>query len=848
MDNIKTVSFEIPEVRLPSFQISDEDKVLYGVSDGMDIDQILRQICIFNFKKKVNNKSIVNENNIYSDRVKHELDILKRTKFAHYILIIWDTINFCKKSKIPVGPGRGSGAGSLINYLIGITDVDPIKYGLIFERFISMSRAKMRTGEDGQTYYDGSLLPDIDCDICPKSRHLVYDYINNKYKGKVSKVSTLSTLQSKVMAKNLCKIILGFSEIESMAVSRSIPVLYGKVFDFEKARENSGEFDKFCKENEKFYKIGLKLAGAPTNFGVHASAVLISYEDIDKVVPCIELWDKKQGCFETVSEYHMHEALEHILKVDLLGLNTLTIIDGVCKRAGIKPEDIPIEDYDSVYKYLQNLTLPYGIFQFSGKAVLDTNNKIQPKNLQQATDVTALSRPGAMDYIDSYIGKVEPTDDARILKIIGPTNNVAIYQEQLIRMAKEAFSLTEDEGEQIRRASAKKKPEEVAKWEAVISENSNKYNVSQQAKDYYLKVLKDSANYSFNLSHSLAYTVLSAQTVYLKFHYPLFFYMECLPFADISNFLTIKREAKHFGIEILGPDIYKSEMDFCIEGNNIRIGLSDLKNIKSPENILLLKNFLGVNKFELFNTVKTLEIPKSTFSILIQAGMLNSISEDRLLLNLEFMIWNQLKDNEQIYCLQNGSKYNFNLVEMLKSFSEWTHNGKPFRSTRINTIRKECQNAIAIYSINKKHSLLASYIYEKHLLGFSYTTTLREIYADNKHKILTIEEIQDVPENKEVSCVIHVKKCFVKKSLKSGKDYIRIEGYDDTGEYVFQLWAEKATDFLLKNKPPEEEDIIYLEGRKGTDIVWLDKITAQDEKIISQTRDLNKHKKENTEI
>jgi len=510
-------------VRLPEFSIDESNKRLLNISEDAPNYDFLRALALNGFKSLNINKNS-NEYKKYVDRAKYELDTLKELGFIDYILLVWDVINFCKTNNIPVGLGRGSAAGSLILYLIGVTKIDPVKYDLYFERFISKIRAKKQI-IDGIVYLDGSLMCDVDLDICYYNRHKVLEYLENKFKGKTSKILTLNTLSGKLLIKECGKIVAEKTEEEMTNISSLIPKIYGQVKDINEAYKEVEAFKIWCDENLEAYEIALKLRDLIKNKGVHPSGVLLSYYDLETICPTELASDK-----EPVSSFDMNWVSLFNIKLDILGLRSVSVVDDVCKKINLSIDDINLND-ESIYRNLQDLKSPHGLFQIEADTNFKVCQKVKPKNLEELSAVLALARPGALQFVDKYakytnFGEydvIHPFFD----EILKQTGGVALYQEQLMKMAnKIGFSL--DEAEILRRIVGKKKIEEIKTWQKKIEQKCKQNNIPKEVGEILWKILEDSANYSFNKSHSLAYAALAAVTIYLKFNYPKEFFLSLL--------------------------------------------------------------------------------------------------------------------------------------------------------------------------------------------------------------------------------------------------------------------------------------------------------------------------------
>ena len=426
----------------------------------------------------------------YQQRLKYELDIIEELGFTDYILLVWDIINFCIQQDIATGLGRGSAAGSLVCYFVGITQIDPIKYDLFFERFISKTRAKKKI-IDGIIYLDGNLAPDIDCDISYEDRYKVIEYLHKKHKGKTAKILTINTLSGRLLIKECGKIVGKKSESEMNEISDLIPKLFGTVKDIEKAYGEVADFKKWCDNNQDVYQIALKLRDLNKNFGAHASGYAISFEDIEDTTPLQLSSDK-----ELISGYDMYWLSTICLKVDLLGLRSASLVHGVCKSVNIKINEIDLND-SFIYERLQDLKSPHGLFQIEAHTNFRVCQKVKPRNLEQLSGVLALARPGALDFTDQYaeytnnntFQSIHPFFD----NILRKTGGICLFQEQLMKMIHQ-IGFTLDEAETIRRIIGKKKIHEMVEWESKIKEKVKENNLDPQIGEILWKIANDSAN------------------------------------------------------------------------------------------------------------------------------------------------------------------------------------------------------------------------------------------------------------------------------------------------------------------------------------------------------------------
>ena len=836
----KDLDLPLHGVRLPTFTIENKLKRNLGLSEDASNEQFLLTLCqkgseAFNLKSEE-----------YQKRLEHEFSIIKDLGFIDYILLVWDVINFCKENQIPTGLGRGSAAGSLILYLVGVTKLDPIKYNLYFERFISKIRAK-KLVVDGVTYLDGSLMADVDLDICYYNRHKVLEYLENKFKGKTSKILTLNTLSSKLLIKECGKIMAGKSETEMNEISMMIPKAYGQVKDLEEAVEEVESFKKWSEENKSIYQTALKLRNLIKNKGVHPSAVSVSYYPIEDSCPT-ELTSDKEGF---VCSYDMNWVSIFNVKLDVLGLRAVSVIDDVCKELKISTEDINLND-EIIYQNLQELKAPHGLFQIEAETNFKVCNKVKPKNLNELSAVLALARPGALAFVDKYANYTNNNCDESIHPffddILKETGGVALYQEQLMKMAHK-IGFTLDEAEILRRIVGKKKIDEVKLWKKKIENKVKEKNLQKEIGEILWQVLEDSASYSFNKSHSCCYAALSAITVYLKFKYPKQFYLSLLKMTkhepdSVSEISKINKEMDLFNVKLLPPHLIKSQMDFFIEGDDIRFGLLSIKGI-SDKSIEKLNNFKNEysSKFEVFEAASVSGLSVGVLCALIQAGAFEGFKQSRSKVVYEAQLWNLLTDKEKTHCISLGAKYDYDLVDVVKVLTSLKdEKGKPLiKETRLDTLKKKSEPYRAIYSQNKKSESFANWYYEKNLLGYTYNKTLKDIFSSKGLKLLGIREVERLPKENNVFFVGVVEEAKSGVSREKKTKYLKCIISDETGSMKVMIFSKKLEECeLLNNGLPKEKNIVIVKGRKFDEVVFADLISIQDNKVYTKLSEIKK--------
>jgi DNA-directed DNA polymerase III PolC len=851
MLNLKKFNSPMPVgVRLPEIEV--DRKVYYQ----LDLDpkssnyDLLRALCFRGVKERGIDK--FKNKQEYYDRVKIELSVLNDLGFVDYILLNWDILNFCHYNSIPTGPGRGSAAGSLVLFLLKVTNVDPIKYDLFFERFVSKSRAK-KTVVDDITYLDGSLLADVDNDISYDRRGEVIKYIENKHKGKTCKILTLNTLSSKLCVKECGKIVGEMSEDEVNSISNHIPKQFGKVAKLKKAYDESAKFKEFADKNTKIYKIAKKLEGLNKNTGVHPSGIAISFYNIEEIMPMQITNDGN-----LVSAYDMNDVASLMVKFDILGLRTLSVVHDTCQQLGIDIESINVE-LPEIYENFKFIEAPKGLFQIEADTNFKVCKKVSPRSLEELSAVVAIARPGALDYLDTYAeyrstGNFQSVNE-HFDDILSHTGGIPLYQEQLMKMAvKVGFTL--DEAEQLRRIVGKKKVDQMPAWKAKIEEKIEQNNLSKEVGEVLWKVAEDSANYSFNKSHSISYAILAAITTYLKFNHPKEFFLSLLKMTkhepdSHAEIALISQELCLFNMKLLPPDLSKSDINFNIEGNNIRFGVNSVKGVseKTLENLVEFRKAQesNQNKYDIFITAKQCGINIGVLSGLIQGGMMDSFCQNRegapnrCRLVLEAQAFNILTDREKRNVIQLGSKYSFDVLNTIHSVikeSLIADDNKPImKPSRFQTFKKKYEGYKSIYEKNKQHLEFANWFFERKYLGYSHSTEIKKVFQ-NSENLYNSLELKSVPENDRVKFVGVVLDC-ISRTSRNGNKYMRAEVQDDFGKVNFMLANNRRSatlDQYLNNggKKPKDGEIVFVYGSKGDDIIFGEKLTILDEKIYTK--------------
>jgi DNA polymerase-3 subunit alpha len=524
---------------------------------------------------------------LYEERLNFELNVIKGMQFSGYFLIVADFINYAKNHGIPVGPGRGSAAGSVVAYALRVTDLDPIRHGLLFERFLNPERRSM---------------PDIDVDFCIRGRDQVIQYVKQKYgEDKVAQITTFGTLKAKAAIKDVGR-ALGFSFAETDAIAKLIPApKQGFDYALTDALKMEPRLQGLVKSDPRIQNLinhALRLEGLTRHASTHAAGVVLSNLPLVDYLP---LYVDKEGGI--VTQFDM-ESVEKIglIKFDFLGLKTLTLIHDCIKlietSRGVRVDlnNLPLDD-KKTYRLLcsGNTT---GVFQLESAGIREMTVKIRPNCFEDLVAVLALFRPGPLDsgMAEEYIKRKHGKEQIRYLHpllepVLKDTYGVIVYQEQVMQIAQRLAGYSMGEADILRRAMGKKDPEEMASQRERFVEGARKNKIDRRKAGEIFDQMETFARYGFNKSHSAAYALISYQTAYLKAHYPVEFMAALLSseMGDTDKVIKNLAECRERGIEVFPPDINESRSDFTVVGDKIRFGLAAVKNVgeKAVENILM---------------------------------------------------------------------------------------------------------------------------------------------------------------------------------------------------------------------------------------------------------------------
>ncbi|WAA10164.1 DNA polymerase III subunit alpha [Fervidibacillus albus] len=585
-------------------------------------DEYLKALCEKGLQERVAEPS-----DSYWKRLAYELDVINRMGYSDYFLIVWDFVRYAKENGMIVGPGRGSAAGSLVAFVLGITDVDPLKYELLFERFLNPERVTM---------------PDIDIDFPDHRRDEVIRYVVKKYgENCVAQIITFGTFAAKAALRDVAR-MFGLSNQELGQLSKAIPSKLGITLD--EALKESPSLQKFVQHEryKQIYQIAKKIEGLPRHTSTHAAGVIISDRSLIDTVPL------QKGSSDTLLTQYPMGVLEELglLKMDFLGLRNLSlmehILQNIKKTTGkrIRLKDIPFDDHKTFLLLQEGKTT--GVFQLESEGMRNVLKKLKPNEFEDIVAVNALYRPGPMSNIPVYIDRKHGKEQVayphpNLEPILKKTYGVIVYQEQIMQVASKFAGFTLGEADLLRRAVSKKKRE-------ILDHERNHFVSGAKQNGYSEKVANDLydiivhfADYGFNRSHAVAYSMIAFQLAYLKAHYPLHF-MAALLTSVIGNEEKIAEyivELKQFGYSVKGPSINRSEYRFLVENDGIRLSLAAIKGV----GIQALREIMRARKersfrdlFDFCLRVSLKTVNRKTMEHLIYAGAFDEFQQDRAVL------------------------------------------------------------------------------------------------------------------------------------------------------------------------------------------------------------------------
>jgi DNA polymerase-3 subunit alpha len=796
----------------------------YPMPEGKTREGYLRELCHEGLQKRYGERAKID--NQLSERLDYELGVLEKTGFVSYILIVWDFIHFAKERGIPVGPGRGSAAGSLVAYVLGITDIDPLQYGLIFERFLNPDRISP---------------PDIDVDFCEARRGEVLEYVRQKYgERRVAQIITFGKLKAKSVVRDVGR-VMGLPYAAADRIAKMIPNELN--ITLESAAAKNAELKRAIAtepQTKQLFEYGKILEGLSRNAGIHAAGVVIADRDLTDYIPLCR--DVKGN--DVISQYPMGPLNDlGLLKMDFLGLKTLTVIEDTFslihkREPGFSLKNIPLDDKAAFDLYNRGETI--GLFQMESGGMTNLSKQFEVQKIDDIFALIALYRPGPMELIPEFVKAKKGKAPIKYLhplleEICADTYGVMIYQEQVMAAASKLGGYSLAQADLLRRAMGKKDKEKMAKERKNFVEGCARTNkIPEKKANAIFDLLEKFAGYGFNKSHSAAYGVISYQTAYLKAHYPVEF-MAGLLSNEINNTDKISvfvGECKRMGISILPPDINRSGLKFVPEMwegpqrpesepdghcrgaeaaptfNAIRYGLAAIKNVGEAAMEMSIQERDRVGDFtsleDFCGRLGTRVANRKMLESLIKSGAFDFLGRDRA---------------ELFACIDealavSAAAHRDRTAGQVSLFDEATHAATATR-----------KRAITPWSEHEKLS------YEKELLGFYVSGHPLDAYielfaARNYQTIASLGELADRATFKVGGALVQIDKKFTRKE---GKPFAVVWIEDLTGTLEVVIWNDvyiQVSDALATGR------VIIIQGTVDTRGDSL-RATAQKVKVLT---------------
>tara|TARA_Y100000590_G_scaffold102995_1_gene117113 strand:+ start:1845 stop:5255 length:3411 start_codon:yes stop_codon:yes gene_type:complete len=747
-----------------SFRPIQSKPILPNISSSeIDTNELLKNDSYAGLKEKFEKVFKINEKDIekndeyqtYRKRLDHEIKIIAEMNYAGYFLIVSDYIKWAKKNYIPVGPGRGSGAGSLTAWCLSITDIDPIKFNLIFERFLNPDRISM---------------PDFDIDFCEEKRDLVFEYLNKKYKDSVAHIITFGKLKARMVIRDVGRVLgLPYGFIDS--ICKMIPFDPSRPMKLQECINVEPRLQKLIKEDkrvERLVNLSLKLEGLNRNVATHAAGVVIADKKLTDTVPLYK--DRSADLLLPSTQFDMYSAENAgLVKFDFLGLKTLTVIDKTQKLVNkiypnFKIEEINYED-QKVYDLLSS-GKTVGLFQLESSGMKDALINMKPNRLEDIIALVALYRPGPMSnipiYNDCKHGNRDPDYlHPKLVDILKPTYGVIIYQEQVMQIAQTLSGFTAGEADILRRAMGKKKRAELEKQKQRFVEGASKNKISKDvAAGVFLKI-EPFAEYGFNKSHAAAYAVIAYQTAYLKTYFPHEFFAASMS-MELSNQKKLSEfyeELKRLNINIIRPNINSCFADFTSNGKDFLYALGAIKNVgyEAISNVIKerKKNGEFKNLDDFINRVDPKNINKLQLEGLVKAGAFDCFNNNRqslfnsipnIILKSKNIFENKLINQIDLFGDENKSNNDF--VEKIEDWNFDTRLSKEFETLGF-FISDHPLNQYKLIFDQYNITSYDNFFNEKHILSSNVACTVLKVQEKktqkgNSYAIVKLSDLNSV--------------------------------------------------------------------------------------------------------
>ena len=796
------VEFEFGHTILPNYDVPEEYATHYDY---------FKKLCDDGVKKRYGE----NPSQEILDRAAYELKIISQMGYVDYYLIVWDYINYAKSVGIPVGPGRGSGAGSILAYAIGITDIDPMKYNLLFERFLNPERISM---------------PDFDVDFCYERRGEVIDYVERKYgKDHVSQIITFGTMSARMVIRDVGRALdMPYAECDKLAkmIPNELHITIKKAMEQNKELRDLYESDD---EIHKMLDIAMALEGMPRQASTHACGIVITKEPVDTYVPLYV----RDG---QISTQFIMTTLEELglLKMDFLGLRTLTVIqdaiDLVKENRGIDVEFDKDMNDPKVYKLWQNGE-SIGIFQFESQGMTNFMKELKPDCLEDIIAGVSLYRPGPMDQIPRYISNKKNPDHAEythpsLIPILNVTYGCMVYQEQVMQIVRDLAGYSLGRADLVRRAMGKKKLDVMAKEREyfihgqtdeegnVIIQGCVRNGIDEASANKIFDEMAEFAKYAFNKSHAAAYAVVSYRTAYLKAYYPEEFMAATLNsfLGNLDKIPMYIDECKRLKIDILKPDINKSFTKFTVDNGKIRFGLGSVKNVGIAAVNAIVKEREENGVYESFTDfcerMKNEAVNKKCIESLIRAGAFDQFEQTRATLLASFEnILDTIQDTNRKSFAGQVTMFDLAMPEDNVNELKYTFNDqKEFSEKDLLSMEKEM---LGIYISGHPLEKLREQIEREtnvNSMKLKEFANLQATVLDEGEFIARKNEYKDGQFVKYAGIITSVKKKYTKNNTIMA--FVTVEDLYGTVEIiVFENCYQEASKYLV------EESIVMVEGR-----------------------------------
>ncbi len=771
---VKTGIYVLPDFKTPN-KSSEADFLKNLIQDG-----ITKKLELQNFSEIPDT---------YKERLDYELKVILKMGYEGYFLIVADFVNWAKHNSVPVGPGRGSGAGSLIAYAIGITGIDPIKYDLLFERFLNPDRISN---------------PDFDIDFCRDGREKVIEYVTEKYgKEAVAQICTFGTMAARAVVRDVAR-AQGKSYGLADRLAKMIP--FSPEMTLEKALKDNSDLRRILKVDEdaaEIFEMAKKLEGIIRNVGKHAAGVVMAPSEINDYSPLY--LDETTDTLATQFDMKDIESVG-LQKFDFLGLKTLTVINKALieinkSRSKINLEPIDIDEIDLEDKGTFDLLqkgLSTAVFQLESRGIKEYIVKLKPNNFEDIIALVALYRPGPLEMkmVDTYINRkkgIEKTKygDEHVEKILKNTYGVIVYQEQVMQLAQEFSGFTLAQADLLRRAMGKKIPEEMEKQRPVFIDGAIKKGKSLRFAEGLFDQIETFAGYGFNKSHSAAYAMISYQTAWLKSHYPAQFMAAALSseMGDSDKIQLLLDDVKALGLKILPPNINLSLRDFiAIDNETILFGLGAIKGVGDPaiENIIeerTKKSFQNLNEF--VSRIDLKKADKRSLEPLIKSGALDNFGENR-----------------------------FEMLEKLEGALKFARQKTEFKESKIDDLFGEISDSIEVRDtkLNKKFLEIGKSKLEFASLGFYLTAHPMDEHGWEVRKVAP-EPILSLSSGKHIQRCSGVVIAFKKINTRRGP--LVFATLDDNSDRIELVISGDVLDKFAQ--PIDNEKILIVDGEISID-------------------------------